>query len=153
MRISNLVYAALIATTLGCMDQSSEGAADNSQPQAIGSTAALEAYLATNRHTPLDRFPEDAKQRFIASVVFGKNGLASFEYTELEALSASEAQDILQLFGMERAVPFIKNVSIKTDSDRKAMLALPRRDDHDGYWCKSPGTCEARNSNICTSNC
>src|SRR5882724_2209060 len=44
----------------------------------ITSQQELTTYLHTTPNSPLDRLPADAKQRFLKSLIFGENGLASY---------------------------------------------------------------------------
>lgn len=70
----------------------------------LHSRAALDAYLSAHvgTLTPLDLLPPLSRQRFIASLVFGRGGLAGFSSAELAyELSPSEIMQVLTLFGAE----------------------------------------------------
>ena len=64
----------------------------------ITSQQELTTYLHTTPNSPLDRLPADTKQRFLKSLIFGENGLASYEYDDLMNLDPQDSAQILGLF-------------------------------------------------------
>jgi hypothetical protein len=103
--IRNLTFACLFGSVaLGaCMADSQPQeeipAGSNSQSASyIKSAAELEVYLKTAVNSPLDRLSPAAKQRFISSLTFTKHGLASYDHSDLNALSPEDAAKILSLF-------------------------------------------------------
>ncbi len=74
----------------------------------IKTVAALHRYLENTASSPLDRLAPDARQRFLRSLSFSKDGVSGFQYSELSSLSASEVYQVLSLFGLERTAARIK---------------------------------------------
>src|SRR5678816_3882223 len=100
--IRNLMFACLFGSVaLGaCMTDSQPQEemplGSNSQSTSyIKSAADLEVYLQTAVNSPLDRLSPAAKQRFISSLTFTKYGLASYDHSDLNALSPTDAAQIL----------------------------------------------------------
>lgn len=103
--IRNLTFACLFGSVaLGaCMTDSQPSeempVGSNSQSASyIKSATDLEIHLQTATNSPLDRLSSAAKQRFISSLVFTKYGLASYDHSDLNALSSTDAAQILALF-------------------------------------------------------
>ncbi len=112
-RLYLILPFSVLAAVLSC---SMATASTPSTPQANGdktSTAlagkhtslhsrdALDAYLAANagHATPLDALPPLARRRFLASLVFGRNGLGGFDTGDLATeLTDDEVRVILTLF-------------------------------------------------------
>lgn len=67
----------------------------------IKSAADLETHLQTATSSPLDRLSPAARQRFISSLTFTRYGLASYDHSDLNALSSTDAAQILALFKPE----------------------------------------------------
>lgn len=157
LRTCKLVLAAVLASIVlsACATEQGQETVEGTELAGpIQSAADLETYLRTTSSSPLDRLSAAARQRFLDSLVFSKNGLGSYQYTELEALTATEAHDILSLFGAERTTSLITGARITTESDKAVMQAAPGvRADHEGYWCSSPSTCTKLSNNICMSSC
>jgi hypothetical protein len=147
MHACKLVFAAILALSACATDQDQE-AASNSQPTSqIQSAKELDAYLRATPNSPLDRLPAAAKQRFIDSLVFTENGLASYTYIDLEALSPTEIYKILSLFGAEHTTSMIT---------QEQLLPPPGgggAKDYIDYECSKRATCTAKAFNICTSSC
>ena len=123
----------------------------------IKSTQELNAYLS-NVHkgeSPLDRLSAPARERFLASLKFGDNGLASYSYVELESeLSATEIYRILSLFGAQHTTSMLKNARQNTPADRTIMSApINSPYDYRDFWCWDRATCAKSLDYICTSNC
>lgn len=148
----------------------------------IKSSADLDTFLATNHSTPLDALPTNARQEFLSSLQFSNSALGSFDYNVLENnLTPTQTYKVLALFGYQYLAPSFKNKKVNTSLDR-AILSLANSSDgtkskgvedfgvfgkrvqmggfigqedkdYRGYYCKSPGTCSPRKSDICTHNC
>lgn len=88
----------------------------------IRSKADLDNYLYAEKNSPLNYLTGSAKQRFLGSLVFKKNGLASFQNTELVAkLSATQIYQVLSLFGLQSMTSTMAGVKIGSDLDRAIM--------------------------------
>jgi hypothetical protein len=104
-RIRNLMFVGLFGLlALGaCMSDSQPpeemplGSTSQSTSY-IKSAAELETYLQTATSSPLDRLSPAAKQRFLSSLMFTRYGLASYDHSDLNALSATDAAEIRALF-------------------------------------------------------
>ena len=139
-----MVTAILCIATLGaCVTGKDRN--DNS-PQ-IQSTQELEAYLQATPNSPLNRLSPDAKEHFVNSLMFTDKGLGSFQYSELKTLPATDIQQVLSLFGVERTI------SLFTKESAPSNLVEEIDQDHEGYQCVSVGTCMSAAGYICTSNC
>jgi len=152
LRIQNLVVAMFVTSlALGACATDQPSRVDESAVQ-ISSAGELSTYLKATPHSPLDHLSAAGKQRFIDSLVFTPDGLASYRYSELEGLTATEAHQILSLFGVERTTSMITKLRVTTGSD-KAVMQARISEDHNDMWCSSPGTCSNDIGSICTSNC
>lgn len=139
----------------------------------VKSVTELNAHLESTRavRSPLLHLSNDARDRFVRSLVFSPAGLASFDYRDLvHELSASQAYELLRLFGMQHTIRSMPGLRIETSLD-KAILGSGVRpafctihpigktgilcdDDHwHNMKCGSPGTCRGEVGSICTSNC
>jgi hypothetical protein len=148
MHARKLVFAAILALNACATDQ--DQGAGNSQPVSqIQSAKELDAYLRTTPNSPLDRLSVAAKQRFIDSLVFTENGLASYTYIDLEALSPTEMFQILSLFGAEHTTSMIT----------QDQLAVPPGGGGGGgtysvgFRCGPNSTCIPLAFSICMSSC
>jgi hypothetical protein len=143
----------------------------------IRSEADLKSYLqsAPISRTPLGKLSLSAQRQFLASLTFNEKGLTGFNYRALpDELSVSEIYQVLSLFGMQRTTAMIPDARIETSVDAAIMRhispqACPPRGpkiqgsevspqfgcdgDRKEYRCESKGTCQSRNTYICTSNC
>lgn len=119
----------------------------------IHSTKELNDYLNSTPSSPLNRLPKETRQHFVDSLVFTKAGLASFQYSDLISLSATEIYQTLSLFSVEHATPLVSHAPILSDSDREAM-SVQTREDYPGYKCSPPATCISQAGAICiAANC
>ncbi|MGH8427590.1 MAG: hypothetical protein ACRES7_06370 [Gammaproteobacteria bacterium] len=86
----------------------------------IHSRAELDAYLKTTAGSgsPLDVLAPDARRRFLASLQFGRGGLAGFSTADLQYLSAEQVYQILSLFGQQGYTPDIAGNLTRTASPR-----------------------------------
>lgn len=116
----------------------------------IKTVAALHRYLENTLRSPLDRLAPDAKQRFLRSLSFSKDGVSGFQYSELSSLSASEVHQILSMFGLERTAARIKPAPGAT-APAVETNGLPG--DRFGYRCSGRGTCTTSPESICTPTC
>jgi hypothetical protein len=126
----------------------------------IKSQEDLRLYLLENQdqESPLMLLSPGAKARFLDSLVFTKGGLASFDYRDIQAeLTATQAYQLLALFGAQRSTKAIPGLRISSPSD--AAIVESGSDptimaDYQDYWCASPATCDRRVGSICIgSNC
>lgn len=136
----------------------------------IRSLSDLHAYVAAHakQRTPLDVLSPVARRVFLDSLSFNAKGLTSFNRAVLEdELTASQAYEVLSLFGVQRLTPMLHRARVETATDR--LITSPRMApqgscgintptqgtgcDHDGYRCMSHGTCTKSMDMICTSNC
>lgn len=146
-----LVFAALLALSACTTDNGAVG--DNQQVSQILSAKDLDTYLRTTPNSPLDRLSPEAKQRFIASLVFTENGLGSYAYSDLETLSAAEVYQILSLFGAERTTSMITDPDTSSGVDKSATPQSEPGGDYKDYWCSSRATCAPALNYICMSSC
>ena len=138
-----ILAAVTSSVTLGaCVD-------DNKPVPQIQSAKDLDVYLQTARTSPLDRLSVADKQNFLNSLVFTENGLASYQYSALETLSATDMYQILSLFGVERTASLITQKNTVSNVEPIAESS----GDHEGYLCSGRATCTEAPGNICTSNC
>lgn len=127
----------------------------------IQSRQDLDDYLRqASSHSPLNRLSPDARKRFLDSLVFNQNGLVGYRYDDLSAeLSATEAYQILSLFGAQRTASLVKGIRVTTPLDREIMSlteygsTLRAPDDHVDYQCVSRANCYWASHYICMSGC
>lgn len=147
-----IVFAAILALSACVTDQGQEPV-DNNQPVSqILSAQDLDIYLRTTPNSPLDRLSSEAKQLFIDSLVFTENGLGSFRYVDLAALSPTEIYQILSLFGVERTTSLVTKAPVSSGI-AKPVIQQSAPADHVGYWCSGRATCSESASQICMSSC
>ncbi len=125
----------------------------------------LRQYLATHGRAddghsldPLSYLSRESRSAFILSLTFGSSGgLASFNYGLLEEeLTATQAYQILALFGEQRLAATLSRLRVETTLDRDIMnsVELRHHGDYHDYWCSSPATCSQRLQSICIhDNC
>lgn len=150
----------------------------------IKSAADLQRYLSAEPSaSPFRALSPDAKDRFIASLRFSDQGLSTYSATDLKAqLSASQAYEILSLFGVQEGITLLHGARIDTDADailmadvRPKLICIPDEqfgcapgtggdhggghggggsEDHPHYFCESPHNCRHTVEDvICTHNC
>ena len=139
----------------------------------IRSRTDLSTHLASmgQIRSPLSYLSHDAQRRFVNSIRFGLNGVASFDFTALAAeLTVSQAYEVLRLFGQQHTIRSIPGLRVEADMDRVILQLVARPafcsvapivksrvmcdDDHwHNMKCGSPGTCRGEVGSICTSNC
>ena len=153
LRITTLMFTTVLAAgalTACATDQSSP--IDDSEPSPHIQTAQqLAAYMQTTPNSPLSHLAPEARQRFADSMVFSTDGLASYRYSDLQELSATEIYHILRLFDVEGTTPLISKARVSTDSDKAVMNIIVG-----GYpdmWCSSRATCSSQLGSTCTDNC
>jgi hypothetical protein len=90
----------------------------------IKSAETLRAYqsITPDAVSPLAKLSVKGRAEFLASLVFGEQGLAGFSTRVLEnELSASEIYNVLALFGAQHMTPSLKNARIESEADRTLM--------------------------------
>lgn len=126
----------------------------------IKSRLDLIRYTANNRSNPdnpLNALSPRNKQRFLNSLRFGDNGLASFSYVELQSsnLSVKQAHRILSLFG---AQAFTGQISGLRREDATDALIMKRSAEEviadpivllKGYKCSGRATCTEDTPSVC----
>lgn len=149
-----LVFAAILALSACATDQGPEAGASQATSQ-IMSAKELDTYLQTTPNSPLDRLPAAAKQRFIASLVFNENGLAGYQYSDLQALSPTEVYQILSLFGAEHTSSLVTRGSTAGTSGNLAKPTTQQNapTDYMDYYCAGRATCDPRLGSICMGSC
>lgn len=152
LRIPTLAFSMLLAVAaLSACATESTPVIDGTQPSPhLRSTAELNAYLKTTSSSPLDRLPAEARQRFVESLVFTVDGLASYRYADLQSLSATEVYQILRLFDVEGTAGLI-NARVSNKSDEAVMNFVTGG--YQDHYCASRATCGAQLDSICTDNC
>jgi hypothetical protein len=120
----------------------------------IASIDDLKRYLVVTRYgSPLDALTPEAKGRFLSSLAFTSKGLASFSKSDLRALTATQAYEVLRLFGAESYLRVVEP-RIVTDEDRAIIERYPRPAIvFDNYKCYKKGDCAALYDYICTEAC
>lgn len=107
-----------------------------------------------SRHNPLGYFPAAVRTKFINSLKFGPRGLASFNDTSFEeaSLTATEAFQILALFGVQSVTTAIPGLLVDTPLDRKIFDQPRLLEDYRDYECRPPATCTPKLDDICLGN-
>ncbi len=128
----------------------------------INSQLALSTYLASPaaQRSPLNLLAASSKARFLDSLKFNETGVTSFYYADIEReLSASQAYELLKLFGLTNTIGPMKGLRIDNAKDRSVMSAYGSpvttqlMDDHQFYWCSSRATCSSMSGSWCMSGC
>jgi hypothetical protein len=100
----------------------------------IRSRADLRTHLQRDLNSPLHRLPPVQRERFIGSLVFTPEGLASYSFLPLEkGLSVSEVYRVLSLFGAQSSIAAIRNLHPASEAESamldvsgiSAMAAMP----------------------------
>ena len=89
----------------------------------IRSQADLDAYLQQTPMavSPLRFLSPPDRQLFLSGLRFGNYGLGGLRYTDLEGLSATQAHEILALFGWQSTVQLIDGLRVATTLDKLIM--------------------------------
>ncbi|WP_266159975.1 hypothetical protein [Dyella silvatica] len=126
----------------------------------IKSQDDLVRYLATTpkAQSPLEWLSPGAKQRLLASLFFNENGLVSYDYADLvNELSASQAYQVLGLFGAQRTMGALKGIRVSNEADRlvtpPVISQREMEDDHEGFRCVGPHNCSSYPDMICMTGC
>jgi hypothetical protein len=107
--------------------------------------------MSSTPNSPLSHLAPEARQRFVDSMVFSADGLASYSYADLQALSATEVYRILRIFDVEATTPMIRKAGVSSESDKAVMnIIIAGYEDH---YCASRATCGPQTNSICTDNC
>lgn len=115
------------------------------------------------KSSAIDYLSPTAKEIFLNSLVFGRKGLASFNFSVLkEELDADQAYQLLALFGMQHLIRNIQGEQKKSldavESGLQKEITLNNMQpfmmkDYEGYYCRSRATCSRSIGDICTGNC
>lgn len=129
----------------------------------IKSVADLQrhARFAKAIHSPLMHLPALARKRFLDSVTFNDTGVTGYRLDVLQdALTVSQAYQVLALFGEQRDVRYLDKAAIESDLDREVLRSFAAAtakaqcdDDKVSYKCVSRATCQSATGFICKSNC
>lgn len=122
----------------------------------IRTSAELSAYLQLHKTSPFNALSKRSQQLFVESLVFTENGLASYRYRELESeLTPRQAFELLSLFGAQKTLGYLQFAQASSEeSNAAAKLAPVLLDDHKGYRCVPPATCQSSMDHICIgANC
>ncbi|WAT14977.1 hypothetical protein [Xanthomonas fragariae] len=128
----------------------------------IRSQQLLAEYLVSQGSrgaSPIDALSPSSRERFIRSLQFNANGLASFYYADIEReLPLAEAYRLLALFGVQHTVGLFDRPRIVTLSDKDIQTAFSSapqmmKEDHTQYWCSGRATCSSMAGSICMSGC
>lgn len=104
--------------------------------------------------SPLHKLSEESLERFVESLTFTENGLASYGTRPLiSELASNEIYDILRLFGVQYNSPLLKTKDLSSLDQFVRAISIDDGADHEGYRCESRGTCVRSTNRICTSNC
>ena len=115
----------------------------------------LKDYLSKEpENSPLARLSPEARQIFLHSLHFGRNGLGSFNYAVLQnELSVSEAYNLLSLFGVQGVTPGLVGLKQESTLD-SAVMSTARSPVLDDHWCASRATCKWEVMSVCIlGNC
>lgn len=124
----------------------------------IRSHSDLQVFMSDERlrAKTLNDLSKDAQTRFIDSLSFNAGGLTSFYYQDIEdELSASQAYQLLALFGAQSTVGSMTEIRVNSALDRHIMSRVSpsiMMADQKGKACVG-GACVANESRICMSNC
>ena len=132
----------------------------------INSRAQLESHMVGLKFdSPMADFSQGARERFIAGLQFGSEGLAGYDYEPITSeLTAAQAYRLLSLFGAQRTISLLPGLKIESASDRAVMAfsdaefskkSGPVSDiiDYPGYACVRRATCTESVHSICMSSC
>jgi hypothetical protein len=87
----------------------------------IKSKSVLDTHIVEAADSPLSRLSTSAQTEFSASIRFNEKGITGFRYDALAGLTATDAHEILALFGAQRATRLIDNLRIASDTDAAIM--------------------------------
>lgn len=171
------VFAVLILMAAGFHSSSaiavqperSEGVAPDNVALAcapINSQAQLMSYmLDLKADSPMAALSPNARERFVAGLQFGSQGLAGYDYEPVTSeLTAAQAYRLLSLFGAQRTISLLPGLKIESVSDQGVMAFSdaefskrggPVSDiiDYPGYACVRRATCTDSPHSICMSSC
>jgi hypothetical protein len=122
-----LVNASEVAT-FAAQEWAADVAARQSEIDAavapIRSHADLRAHLQRDPDSPLHRLSRLQRDRFIQSLVFTQEGLASYSYLPLEkGLSVTDAYRVLSLFGAQSSIGAIRSLHPSTEAEQTMLDA------------------------------
>lgn len=94
----------------------------------IHSEVQLQDYLRELPATsPLSDLSDEGRSRFVSSLRFNEAGLVSYSYADVqEELTATQAYRLLALFGAQRTLGSLPDISIRTAADGRVMRAFAK---------------------------
>jgi hypothetical protein len=123
----------------------------------------LTAYLATHGNAaqgsaqdPLSYLPVDQRAQFVAGLRFGRTGLGSFNYSIIESsLTATQAYQLLSLFGVQRVTHKLQGLRRSTALDNKIMTksVMTSTSSELDYECVQRATCGQKLTFMCMDGC
>ncbi|WP_159097558.1 hypothetical protein [Stenotrophomonas sp. SAU14A_NAIMI4_5] len=132
----------------------------------INSFEQLDDHMnALKLDSPMVALSQSARERFIAGLQFGSQGLASYDYEPITSeLTAAQAYRLLSLFGAQRTLSLLPGLKIESASDREVMNSSdaefsrkggPVHDiiDYPGFACVRRATCTVSPHSICMASC
>ncbi|WP_215407773.1 hypothetical protein [Janthinobacterium sp. JC611] len=142
----------------------------------IKTSQDLRAYLemTEGRHSPLNKLPPNARERFLHSLTWNERGVTGFSYESFREITATEAYQILALFGIQHVASIVRP-KVRSISDQTIMsMARPQgqveaqgfgpgtitptpgndlETDYMDFKCSARATCSRSTTDICTGNC
>jgi hypothetical protein len=131
----------------------------------IKNAADLQSYLemTQGRYSPLNKLPKDDRDRFLQSITWNERGVTGFSAVSFQNSSATEAFQILALFGIQHVTPLVRPavrsltdkviLSQKEDGGATTLGEGGPEKDYEGYRCSARATCSSSPGDVCTSNC
>lgn len=132
----------------------------------INSLEQLDDHMnAPTLDSPMMALSQSARERFMAGLQFGSQGLASYDYEPITSeLTAAQAYRLLSLFGAQRTLSLLPGLEIESASDWEVMnfsdaefskKGGPVHDiiDYPGFACVRRATCTVSPHSICMSSC
>ncbi len=188
---SSVLAAALSVVALNVSSQTLVRSADNElqvtspialayQHAPIKSAADLTTHVSNMpaEDSPLALLSEQQRSRFLASITFNQKGISGYSYNEIRHLTASQAHEILALFGAQRTTSLIADLQVTSTLDfsimdgaffvtgkkfgtamkqKKSWLKLDDDPeggtDYEGYSCESRANCKRTPGYICMGSC
>lgn len=133
----------------------------NSDTALIKSKSDLARYNAALAASPLGKAPAFARNKFLNSLIFTENGLASYSYTSLrDFLSLTEIYQVLALFGAQQSTGIIPGIKPRTSQERliQTIAAGGGGGDKTDRICSDNGLgdgykCSYSFGDVCRSTC
>jgi hypothetical protein len=126
-----VAFVISLSASIGAQDRQIESSAGTDQRAAVSpfeqalerapikSLSAWQQHLSkgVDKSQALGQLHGDALAGFSASLSFNEKGLTGFSYAELRELTASEAHNLLSLFGFQHTARLVTDVRIETPLD------------------------------------